>query len=219
MGVGMVLMILSMKKGPPSVSWSVCQSSMVIPFSLGVLLNGEKSNAFNLIGLLAVVIGIAVFGRRRGSTPGQGASPHGSSWFYMALAGFAVIGLSQYFFSLPSYWPGWIDSYALRIPIQALAGMLFLAALRPSCLLGGGRSLLLFGAIFAGLTFLGRFCLYKSIDSLALVKMVSIAYPVCLGLSILGFVACDAVARRRFDAATAAISLLLAAGIVLLGFK
>lgn len=211
---GMVLMIVAMRRGLPDVAWSICQSSMVVPFALGVLLNGERASVVNVLGMVAILAGITVFGRRKK------AAGAGQRWFALSLGAFAVIGAGQYFFSLPSYWPGWSDRYALRIPMQAAGGLAFLLVLaRPGKLLELDRIAWLHGALFAVLTFAGRFALYQAIDALAALRLVAIAYPVCLGLSILGFVFYHALCQRRLSLAAVAVSALLVAGLLMLGYR
>ncbi len=217
MTAGLIIMIKSMNRGRPDAAWSICQSSMLIPFSLGVLLNGETINMFNIAGIMAILGGIAIFGQGKKRSGTQFAE---ANWFTISLVGFLVIGAGQYLFSIPSYWENWTDKYALRIPIQATGGLGLLFVWAG---IGGFknavRTLWLHGLVFALLTYAGRFTLYKAIDALAELKMVAIAYPVCLGLSILGFVAYHSYSERKFNPASVLVSILLIAGLLMLGIK
>lgn len=214
---GMLLMVASMRCERADAAWSICQSSLVIPFSLGVLINHEETNLVNLLGIALVIAGISIYGRSKGTS---GKETGGSrTWFLAALAGFAVIGAGQYLFSIPSYWEGWTDLYSLRIPIQALAGLLMLAAVKPGLWLSMSRTVWLYGGFFALLTYAGRWALYQSLDSLSLISMRSIAYPVCLGLSILGFVIYHAIISGKLRMSALAVSACLMVGLVMLGLR
>jgi hypothetical protein len=215
MAAGLVLMMAAMRRGPADVAWSVCQSSMVIPFSLGALLNHSPVQALNVAGLGAVAAGIALFGRR---TAAPRPDPTGRGGYAVAILAFLVIGLGQYLFSIPSYWEGWRDGHRLRIPIQVVGGfaVLLLLAIPTGRIALEGR-LWKHGFLFACLTFASRHALYAAMDALAALGQAPITYPVCLGLSILGYVAWHAWTQRRPDAVTMAIAALLSAGLVMLG--
>ncbi|EIQ02111.1 hypothetical protein OpiT1DRAFT_00691 [Opitutaceae bacterium TAV1] len=218
MAGGLVLMIIAMRQGMPDMAWAICQSSMVIPFLLGLVIHGEQAGLANIGGVAVILAGIASFSRQKKAVqPGQGASRH---WFVTSAIAFFVIGAGQYLFSVPSFQPGWTDRYALRIPLQSLGGLVILLLL---C--GRGRlrkldrSLWLHGLAYAVLTLAGRSSLYQAIDALARLQLVSLAYPVCLGLSILGFSACHAISQRKFSVTVAITSLLLVAGLFLVGIR
>lgn len=214
---GMVIMIVAMRKGPPDIVWTICQSSMGVPFALGLLLHGEQFTLLNLAGMLLIIVGICLFGGKRNTSESVGM---GNGWFLLTLAAFSIIGAGQYLFSLPSYWSGWTDEYSLRIPIQAAGGLLLLTAIaKPSRLVRLDGLTWLHGGLFAVLTYISRTALYQAIDALAILKMVAIAYPVCIGLCIVGFVLYHAVSQRRFSLVTAGVTVLLVAGLFIIGTK
>jgi len=217
---GMLLMIKAMKIGKPDIVWSVCQSSLVVPFSLAIILNGEKLTLWNLLGIVAILSGIILFGSQRnpGSRSGNGQPAKG--WFVLTLVAFAVTGAGQYCFSIPSFWSGWSDLYGLRIPLQSIGGLVLFSGLlaspdisRPS------GSIWLYGLTFAVLTYAGRFTLYKSIDALAALNMISIAYPVCLGLSIVGFVTYHSFSQKAISKKSIITVIILIGGLILIGCR
>jgi drug/metabolite transporter (DMT)-like permease len=92
MAAGLVLMMAAMRRGPADVAWSICQSSMVIPFSLGALINQSPVHALNVAGLGAVAAGIGLFGRRK-TAPKPDPTSRGG--YAAAILAFLVIGLGQ----------------------------------------------------------------------------------------------------------------------------
>ena len=126
---GMLLMIAAMKSGYSDVVWSVCQSSMIIPFITSILLNGESVKLCNIIGIISIIFGIIILGTKQKINSNQAKK----GWLVLTLIAFFVVGGGQYCFSIPSFWPGWQDTYSLRIPIQATGGLLLLICLtRPA---------------------------------------------------------------------------------------
>ncbi len=218
---GMLLMIKAMKIGKPDIVWSICQSSLVVPFSLAIIINGEKLTLWNILGIIAILSGIILFGQQRNPKTAQaGNDSPAKGWFVLTLIAFAVTGCGQYCFSIPSFWSGWSDMYGLRIPLQSVGGLALF-----SCLLVSPnttkptKSIWLYGLAFAALTYAGRFTLYKSIDALGALNMISIAYPVCLGLSIVGFVAYHSFSQKTMSRKSLITVIILISGLILIGCR
>ena len=216
MVAGVIAMIAAMRLGRMDIAWSVTQTSMVIPFVMGVLVFGCPVNAYNILGLLGIILGIGLFGIHGNAH----AEPGGSrKWLLVALISFLLVGSSQFCFSIPSYWHGWKDEFSLRIPIQAAAGLLCIAVWKPSLILKLDFKLCAYGALFALLTYAGRYALYGAIDALSALNMAAIAYPACQGISILGIVGYQAASRRSLNMKTVFIACLMVAGLLLIGLR
>ncbi len=217
---GILLMIMAMKRGKPDIVWSICQSSLVVPFSLAILINGEQLTLWNTLGIIAILTGIMLFGQqKKGKSPQQTDTPR-KGWFVITIIAFVVVGCGQYCFSIPSFWSGWSDLYALRIPLQSIGGLaLFSCLLTSANISKPNKSIWLYGLAFAALTYAGRFTLYKSIDALAALNMVSIAYPVCLGLSIVGFVGYHSISQKTINRKSIMTVIILISGLILIGCR
>ncbi|MST97717.1 hypothetical protein FYJ85_11775 [Victivallaceae bacterium BBE-744-WT-12] len=189
MCVGVIVLIVAMKRGKPEFAWTFSQCSMVIPFLLGVLCFGNVMHWSNYLGLICVGAGIVLLGRKRKRRSGTDLrKPHRlSHWFLPAAGAFLFIGLSQFLFSIPSYWTEWSDEARIRIPMQALGGLAALFCWKGRVFFQRwDRRTVLFAALFALLTYGGRATLYASLDRLAAFGMAPIGYPICQSIGIVG---------------------------------
>lgn len=200
MCVGVIVLIQAMKRGSPEFAWTLSQCSMVLPFLLGIACFGNSVRWNNYLGLVCVAAGIVLLGRRRGGSGERSGSARRSGWFGAAVAAFAFIGLSQFFFSVPSYWPDWSDAARIRIPIQAAFGLLAVFCWKGRCFFRRWEpQTTLFAAVFALLTYGGRAALYAALDRLAEIGLAPVGYPLCQSLGILGVAAYLGGVRRELD--------------------
>jgi|GEM_PF-1784882 len=201
MCAGVIVLIVAMKRGNPEFAWTLSQCSMIVPFLFGVVCFGNAVRWNNWLGLVCVAGGIALLGRKRrrpsGGVPTEIRRPSG--WVLPAMGAFLFIGLSQFLFSIPSYWTDWSDTARIRIPIQALAGLTAVFCWKGAIFFRrwNGQTAL-FAAVFALLTYGGRAMLYAALDRLAAIGLAPIGYPLCQSIGILG-VAAYLGARRELD--------------------
>lgn len=200
MCVGVIVLILAMKRGSPEFAWTLSQCSMVVPFVSGIVCYGNSVRWNNYLGLVCVATGIVLLGRRRGGSRKRSEEARPSGWLLPAVGAFAFIGLSQFFFSIPSYWPDWSDTARIRIPIQAVFGLLAVVCWKGTVFFRRWhRRTVLSAAVFALLTYGGRAGLYGALDRLADIGLVPVGYPLCQSLGILGVAAYLGCVRRELD--------------------
>jgi drug/metabolite transporter (DMT)-like permease len=170
---------------------------MVVPFLAGVLVFGEPPTALRLAGVGAILASLAAFGYAR--EDGERGQPPSKpwSWFLIALAALAILGLQQSLTSLPSHMPALTDRARLRIPLLFLGNAAIILALwgrdggRPSRLT---LTLALVGVVI-GVP--GSLALIRGLDLLADGSMASLGFPVAVGSCILSFAAYSALVLRE----------------------
>jgi len=176
----------AMKDGPHGIIWTISQSAMVIPFLAGILLFQEPLLFWNGGGMLLVFCSFVLFGIKKNTPPitNQNVS---SKWFWLALSSFLVLGTSQAFSTVPSYWTGWVDSANLRPPLMSAgfalgySGVMFYRKKRPT------TESLKYSLLITLFTLPSYFTAYWSMDALSAFNKVSLVYPVSVGISIIGF--------------------------------
>jgi drug/metabolite transporter (DMT)-like permease len=209
--LGFLLMCQAMRRGSPTVVWSLTQSAMVLPFLAGILGWGDPCPPSAALGIALLLGGIVMLGRRGGDAAGG----RDGVWLALVLASIVLVGGGQILAGLPSRWPGWQDAAGLRIPLQASANLLFLLAWTawqggrwPT---GGAWRL---GLAWAAVVLGGMVLLFIGLDACAGVGMLAAAYPIAVGTCIVAFTLWNVLHRvepasRRLAAGTA----LLIAGI------
>ena len=182
--LGMPLLMEAMRRGHRAGSWTVSQSAMLVPFLAGVLFWHDKPSAFNFAGVGMVLVSLLLFGVHSArEEPRAGSKP----WFYLALMALGLIGISQTLNTVPSHWSGWTDSCALRIPVflsGATVCLLTLCAVRREW---PGWPELRSGiqASFVGVV--STWTLFRGMDRMATRGLVSLVYPLAVGICIVGF--------------------------------
>ncbi|HEX2950882.1 MAG TPA: hypothetical protein VHV83_15170 [Armatimonadota bacterium] len=186
---GMILMTLAMRYGHQAGAWTIGQSAMVVPFLAGILFWHDQAHLMNLLGVACCIGGIILFGQKQQ----EQANTTGKSWFVLALAAFAVVGISQTCTTVPSHWSQWIDTAALRVPLTNTGGLLAvslaLTANRSTMPHQSAGKLWITAALCAIVAVLGQITLYAGMDYLAKVNQVAIVYPISVSVCVLGFVA------------------------------
>lgn len=200
MCAGVIVLIVAMQRGKPEFAWTLSQCSMTVPFLLGVICFGNKIHWTGYLGVICIGAGIVLLCRkRRLGKKADLAEPSGfMRWFMPSAGAFLFIGLSQFLFSVPSYWTEWSDDARIRIPMQALGGLAAVFCWKGRIFFcRWERQTILFALVFALLTYGGRAALYASLDRLAVFGMTPVGYPVCQSIGIIGVALYLGIFRRE----------------------
>ena len=214
--MGMLTLILAMRRGHQAITWTIGQSAMAIPFLAGLLLWREPANTGSLVGMALIVVGIALFGRRREETQKNSS---GDGWFTITLLAFLTTGLSQAISTIPSYWPGWVDEARLRVPLGSSGSLITLLVINLFRRGVKWNSEWRLAVPCAMIAVFGQFGLYASMDKLAEVNKIALVYPLCTAVCVLGFAVYSRVRlKERLGLAGCTAFLLCLAGIVMMRF-
>lgn len=180
---GQACLVYGMQCGHRAVTLAIAQSAMVLTFCASILFWGERPGVIGLGGLLVVLCGICILSATRHAP----AATFDRRWFFCATASFLLIGAGQILTIWPSYWVGWNDDAQLRTPLTLsiscaiyLSAMLFLRD-RPI------QSHLLPAVLWAIGAVSAFLMLFRVLDQLAVAGSAGCAFPVGIGLSLLGF--------------------------------
>ena len=133
--VAMLLLARSMREGPGASSWTICQSSMAVPFLYSLVFWHETARALQWVGLAAAAVSVVMLGmdRRSSSAPERQA---GVGWLGWALASFAANGIAQVLFLVPSHHPEWVGVLPARVWIGQLAAAALFGAVAVASVVG-----------------------------------------------------------------------------------
>ena len=233
----MIAMGRAMLRGPNGTVWTIVQSGFVLPFAMGIALGNTPPAAGGIAGALCVLGGIAAGARSTGAPPveearagrpcssGRQPSRVATSWFLPALAGFHLCGANQCALALASMGPAQTrPSPLLRILLLCAGTFAAMAAHRvagakkektPPASPWNFRGVC---ALYAAVYFLSVFLFQlRALDLLAAAGRISLANPLMLASSLVGFAAYGAIVLRERPSARQTAGLILAlAGILLM---
>ncbi len=127
-GMGMIALPAAMHMGHHGATWTIGQSSLVMPVVVGLLVWGDQPAAHNLVGVAIVLAALVCLGiaKEKDPTPEEGdETPRHprKTWFAVAILAFLFIGLEQTIKTIPSTWTDWEDVARLRAPFALTASM------------------------------------------------------------------------------------------------
>jgi len=184
---GMMIMQRALKMGHHGIVFTISQSAMIIPFLFGVIVFGESINYLKWTGLLFVIFSFITFGSERSTS--EESKPHKSSyiWFVLALIVFILLGIHQILTIIPLQWNGWSDTANIRIPLFMTGILMGYILAMVSQKTFPGKKDLWFGTMVVPLGFPSLIFFYKGMDLLVTKNLVSMAYPVAVGTTIITF--------------------------------
>jgi len=182
--IGFWLMRQAMQSGHSGVAWALVQSAMVIPALAAILFFNEAVTFFKIAGLAIIVCSIISFSF---SKQEKTESKSKGAWLWPALSAFALVGLSQFLCTFPSYWEEWNESVDLRLPLQMTVTFLIFAVYLLSTRKKVSKMAIRLGLLYAMVVFTGQVFLYWSIDRMALTGSISLVYPVAVGTCVVSF--------------------------------
>ena len=208
------IMAVAMARGPNGLIWALIQSALIFPFLVGVLFFGSRVTVLNSFGVMAVVAGILLQGRRKGDTLD-------GKWLLPTLAAFAVTGVTQITSNIPSYLAG-AESIgscwrSLFFTLGLGGGMLLKSLLwengsrRREAWSHLAHCKTWYYAVALGVVdILGSlFVLYAGMNALAQAGVGAIAYPVAVAASIIAFELYALICLREKRSGVQRLALLL----------
>lgn len=184
--VGMTFMNLGMKRGHHGATWTVCQSALVIPVVMGVLLWKDHLRIANTIGLLIVLGSIVLFGNKN-EHPKEATGSSAVAWLSVVLLSLAFLGAQQTLTTVPSRWADWRDLTNLRIPAlwsgSAIAYNLLALGMRRRVAFGAWRE----ASILCAVSLISSLMLFHTLDIFAASSRAALVYPAAVGTCCIAF--------------------------------
>ncbi|MEE4312592.1 MAG: EamA family transporter [candidate division KSB1 bacterium] len=183
--MGMMLMQKAMRIGHHGIVFTVSQSSMIVPFLLGVIFYGLQIFQYQLAGLILLILSVVAFG----IGDQRNVAVKNNLWLPFTLFSFLILGVHQSLATLPSYWVDWTDGANLRVAFMSAGFVIgyFLAMVIMNRFPDGNA--LRYGIISMPFGVPSLILFFKGIDLMAVHDMVAYAYPVAVGTCIISFVA------------------------------
>lgn len=219
-GIGNYLMLKcvykAMNMGNGGVIWGITQSSMIIPFMMGLLLFNEQVASLQLTGVGAVLGALFLFSCAKSNKSGKERG-----WLLPTFAAFVLSSMAQCFASLPSYLQ--LEGMtSLRRMCLTQVGIILAAAIdmllrRES--ISFSRHEYIAAGCFGTFNLAALCCFYYGLNLLADNGYASIGYPVGQGTSIaVFFIFHQIVSRERSSWSNLAALLIMICGILLIAF-
>ncbi len=187
--LGVLIMHKAMLQGHNGTVWVICQSALVMPFLLGIVVFGEQVDALRISGISLILVGMVMSGLFGGAGGHDMAGlVKGRRWLIPALAAFAFFGANQCLANLPSYWhlpelSGMLRAFLFQIGSVGVFVVMMPVKRIPFC-----RNSVKPALILAFTAMIGQYFLfYQGLDKLAAAGAGSIGFPITVGACIVGF--------------------------------
>lgn len=192
------LMGRSMRLVNNGIVWAIAQSAMICPFLMGIAVFQVEARLTRFVGLAILLAGVAAMATTKGKQSAAGGAHY---WLWLVLVNFILAGLAQCLASIPSYWA---ETQAVNPAIKTFAmqlGNVFgCLILFPMQIFSRQhwKGVTVPAALYAALNFINQFFIfYTGIELLAKANAGSIAYPIGLGVCVLGVFIYSAIARHE----------------------
>ncbi len=187
--LGVLTMHRAMQHGHNGTIWIICQSALILPFMLGVIVFDEQVTVMRIVGILLILGGMVMSGLFGESGGGEvGGFVRGRRWLIPALAAFVFYGANQCLANLPSYWKlpelsGMLRAFLFQVgSVGVFVALLPIKRIPFSCKSVKPALILAFTAMIGQ-----YFLFYQGLDKLATVGAGSIGFPITVGACIIGF--------------------------------
>ncbi len=185
----------AMSTGNGGIVWGFTQSSMIIPFMVGLIFFHEPAGSIRLSGVAAVMAALLLF-----SCSKSDGSQKGYYWLLPTIAAFILSGTAQSCASLPSYLQleGMTSLRRMNLTQAGiiLAALIDMGICRKAVHIR--KSELIAAGAFGGFNLVALCCFYYGLNLLANNGYGSIGYPVGQGSSIaVFFIFCRLAYREK----------------------
>ncbi len=186
--LGLIAMQKGMQTGHNGIVWTIGQSALVAPYLAGVLIFQEPVTGLRITGMSLVLFSLVILGITQSSDRPSDQLKNRRQGYRFGLLAFAVLAIHQIMATLPSHWQNWADDAHLRVPLLTTGVFL---AYPGFCIIKNRyprRNELLMSLGTALIGFPASIALFKSMDYLEPVQMVSLVFPLSVGTCIFSFI-------------------------------
>ncbi|MDZ7332249.1 MAG: hypothetical protein ONB13_10120 [candidate division KSB1 bacterium] len=190
--LGVILLHRAMRIGHHGVVWTISQFAFIIPFLFGVLAHDEPLTGMKQLGIFIILISVLAIGMGDRREPSR-AGGSWIIWFSLSLAAFAVLGIHQTVTLVPNFWPNWDDKANLRGFLLNsgffISYLIVLIATRGRL----DRGTIMLGSLSGMIVFVSPITLFGAMDIFEKYQMLSMVFPLAVGICILAFVSYSAL--------------------------
>ncbi|MCU0643916.1 MAG: hypothetical protein MUC94_06610 [bacterium] len=216
--VGVILMQRAMRRGHHGIVWTISQFALIVPFLFGVIVFHEPTTLLKNLGLFFVLASFLAFGLGQSQSQRQQDKSF-RFWFPMTLVAFFILGIHQSITLIPGYWKNWDDVANLRgslintgFFISYLIAIIFSARLP-------NRAEIKLGLVSGIFVFISPITLFGSMDLLKKANLLSMVYPLAVGICIIAFIIYSALfLKEKSSFSTLAGIVAGIAGLMLISF-
>ncbi len=194
---GALVLQRSMIYGNSGITWAIGQSALIVPFLCITVLFHEKWDLVKVAGTIFVLCGMAVLSIKGAAQTQKSTNP--KYGILLAMASFAILGLSQSMMSATSYiLPP--DTAGLR-PVLMTFGCILAAFCGKYLLHEKGfrinRTALLIIFLMGLQVLVSNTLQFKALDLLKNDDMNGLFYPIAIGTGIAAYAVCSILAFRE----------------------
>jgi drug/metabolite transporter (DMT)-like permease len=185
--LGLIAMQKGMQTGHNGIVWTIGQSALIAPYLAGVLIFQEPVTDLRMTGMSLVLFSLVILGITQSRDRPADQLKNRRQGYLFGLLAFAVLAIHQIMATLPSHWHNWTDDARLRVPLLTTGVFL---AYPGFCIIKNRyprRNELLMSLGTALIGFPASIALFKSMDYLEPVQMVSLVFPLSVGTCIFSF--------------------------------
>ncbi len=194
--IGVILMQRAMRIGHHGMVWTISQFAFIVPFLFGVLVHHEPVAGIKRLGIFIVLLSLLAIGTGE-SRQQNGARKSSIIWFPLSLIAFAVLGIHQTVTLIPNFWQNWEDTANLRGAMLNSGFFIsyFLVLLVTRSRLD--RRTIKLGLLSGIIVFVSPITLFGAMDILEQHKMLSMVFPLAVGICITAFICYSALFLRE----------------------
>ncbi|MBO4305045.1 MAG: hypothetical protein J6A21_10705 [Lentisphaeria bacterium] len=181
----------AMQKGPNGLVWGIMQAGMIGSFLMGVTFFGEKPDFLRLTGLLLIVCGVLGMGLNKGGK--NSSSPQDKSWVLLSLGAMVLVMVTHCCSTLPSFFPdlGKNDTVSRTLGMYLGGVTGFVLTTLPGMIrkrdFGRKGEWINAGILMVLNTSASLFFFYRGLDLLVKIGRAGLAYPLAIGVCVIGF--------------------------------
>ena len=217
-GIGMLAIIWAMRIGHQSITWTLSQSSMVVPFLAGLAIWSDPARPVGSVGVGAVLASLVLLGVSRRGENNHGGNGRLAFWLVLVGVTFVCWGVQQTLCTLPSRWEGWADVGRARLALHRTGAVALMAAITLLRRRLPGRESIRPSLVAGGLGIIGGISLFAAMDAMAQADRVGLVFPLCISTCVAGFALYSRLwLKEKLGLAGATGLVLSVAGILLIG--
>jgi len=181
--IGQILLIVGMRNGYHGITWTIGQSSIIVPFIASTIIWQEYISLQKWLGMVCVFCAMFLMAQNK---PGN-ERKHIQTMVVLSILTMFVLGTAQTLMGIPSHWANWVDTARLRVPIFMTMNMLVHGTFVIIKKERFNWTIAFSSLIWAISVLLLYFGFFHALDIMAKLQLTSVVFPISVGTSIVFF--------------------------------